>query len=86
MNLPFTNTVIALHPDWKAIATRAWSMRFAYASAIYSGVDAAMSLAIEGRVGATLVVFFITVGMAISRTVHQPSLSGAAPAKQDAAE
>jgi hypothetical protein len=68
---------LALHPDWKRIATRAWSMRFAYVGAAYSGIDAALSFAVEGRIGATLVVFGITTAIAISRIVHQPATLGA---------
>jgi hypothetical protein len=85
MKVPFIGTAFALHPEWKKIAAQAWSMRFAYAGALYSGIDAALSFAVEGRIGATLVVFGITTAIAVSRIVHQPALSGAA-AQQDAAE
>lgn len=75
---------LALHPDWKKIASRAWSMRFAYVSAAYSGVEAALSLAIEGRLTTMLVVFVISAAIAFSRIVHQETVSGALP--QAAAE
>jgi hypothetical protein len=79
MNIPFTNVRWTLHPDWKRISTHAWSMRLNYASLLYSGIDASLSYAMEGRIGATLVAFGVSVGIGIARIVHQETVSGPLP-------
>lgn len=67
---------ITLHPDWKRILTRAWSMRLNYAQMLYSGVDASLSYLVEGRVGATIATFLIGAAIAGARIVKQQDLAG----------
>jgi hypothetical protein len=69
-----------LSPDWKLIATKAWSMRFILLAAMRSGVEGALPIlreAIEplglGPPGAFAALSFVaTAAAGIARIVAQP--------------
>lgn len=68
--------MLRLHPDWKKIALKAWSQRFNYLLALMAGGDAAISYIVDGRVGASLAVFGMSVATSVARLVKQKDVSG----------
>lgn len=67
---------MTLHPKWRQILTRAWSMWGNYTVAILSGIEAASTYAVDGRVGAAAAIFLTSLVTSGARIVQQKSLSG----------
>jgi hypothetical protein len=67
---------MTLIDNWKAVATRAWSMRLVVLSAILSGAEVALPLfsdAVHRGTFAALAIV-VSLGAAVSRLVAQPKL------------
>lgn len=63
--------------NWRRIVAKAWSLRLNVLVALASGVDAAATYIVDGRLGASLGVFFMSVGASVARVVKQETVSGA---------
>lgn len=68
--------MMTLHPQWRQILTRAWSMWGNYTVAILSGIEAASTYAADGRLGAAAGIFLTSIVSSGARIVQQKSLSG----------
>lgn len=62
--------------NWKAVATKAWSMRLVLLSAILSGAEVALPLFDDAfrRGTFALLAVIVSVAAAIARVVAQPEL------------
>jgi hypothetical protein len=66
---------MTLHPQWKAILTRAWSVRLAILSAVLIGLDQVVQAFLgAGYFSASLAVLsgFTAAGAAVARIIDQP--------------
>lgn len=63
--------------NWRRIVAKAWSLRLSALVALMSGADAAAAYIVDGRMGASLVVFFVSIGASVARVVKQETVSGA---------
>lgn len=77
--------------DWRAVLTRAWSLRFIILAGLFGGVEMALPLFTDSfpRNIFTAVTVFVCVGGAVSRFWAQPKMkkedcdAGQPPAKAD---
>lgn len=63
--------------DWKRQFPRLWSVRFAMAAAVMSGVEVGMNVYLTGKPPTiAVIVMLVSAASAVSRVVAQPSLTG----------
>lgn len=65
-----------LHPEWRTVLFHSWSVRLQVIVGLFSAVDAAVSYAVDGRLGATAIVFGSSIATVVARVVHQTVISG----------
>ena len=69
---------MSLHPDWKAILTRAWSVRLMLLAGLLSGLEVTLQVLIGigyASIGVAVAAGLVTAGALVARIVAQRGLS-----------